>query len=286
MVCPNCSAHIGRFELDQNCKKCGVNLFYFQQEKLLSDDAKLCELEYASFRILVSKIKTAYIKGALPIMRMVFTVLCICVLLIPFAGMNTALPLFNHSISFGGIGLYQSFADGSLLNLLKLKDMPVTAELAAKALVLIGSMVPIILCAGLLLLILLLAFINVQKSAKIMLGISAAGTVFSLISAICAILFQGSASAFTTGIITAHTGAGAFVSAAAFAAMAVINILIIKKKITPAFNEVDLERIKLHKSVKRGEVLLSQLSLPVFGEDGKQGAPVAQHAGAEGGAGE
>ena len=49
MKCPKCNKEIGRFELAPDCKHCGVNIFYAQQEALLTEDAKRCELEFASF---------------------------------------------------------------------------------------------------------------------------------------------------------------------------------------------------------------------------------------------
>ena len=63
MKCPKCNKEIGRFELAPNCKHCGVNIFYAQQEALLTEDAKRCELEYATFHILTSKLKNAFIGG-------------------------------------------------------------------------------------------------------------------------------------------------------------------------------------------------------------------------------
>ena len=62
MVCPNCGAEIGRFDLAVHCKKCGVNLYFASQEKLLSEDAKRCELEFASARIVLAKVKAAQLK--------------------------------------------------------------------------------------------------------------------------------------------------------------------------------------------------------------------------------
>ena len=70
MKCPKCNKEIGIFELAPNCKHCGVNIFYAQQEALLTEDAKKCELEYATFHILTAKLKTAFIGGKIQIMRM------------------------------------------------------------------------------------------------------------------------------------------------------------------------------------------------------------------------
>ena len=120
MKCPNCSGEIGRFELSPNCKHCGVNIYYSQQKKFLTDDAKMCELEYASFHILVAKLKAAFVRGALPRLRIVAMVVAIASIFVPFATVSTQLPLISSELSFGAWGIYSAFSDGTLFAMLDL----------------------------------------------------------------------------------------------------------------------------------------------------------------------
>ena len=122
MKCPNCNGEIGRFELAANCKHCGVNIFYSQQEKLLTRDAKQCELEFASFRILKAKVKSAFIGGPVQILRIVAMLAAIGVIFIPFATLRTELPMLSAKISLGAFGVYQAFSGGELMTMLELRE--------------------------------------------------------------------------------------------------------------------------------------------------------------------
>lgn len=269
MECPNCGGHIGRFELSPNCKYCGVNIFYYQQEKQLSDDAKRTELEFASFRILVSKLKTAFIKGALPITRIVTTVLCICALLIPFASLSVSLPSVSKTVSMGGYGLYDAFSNGSLQAMLDLYKFDAYSGVCLKAGLLAVSMVLILLVDCVILVCEILGFINIQKFSRILMVTSFVGCGASVLAIIFTFVVKSAAQ--QGGLIDISFGFGAFVCLLMFIVNAVVNMLIIKKNIQPEIKEVDLKRVELRKKIKAGEVTYEELSLPVFeSEEEKQ----------------
>ncbi len=264
MKCPNCGGEIGRFELDPNCKHCGVNIFYYTQNTMLARDAKRCELENASLRIFVSKLKTAFIKGALPILRIVFSVLTLCAILVPFANAELILPVVSKSLSFGGIGLYQAFSDGTLNAILAFKECADVDTFFIKSLVLVAAMVLIVLAGVTILVTEILSFINIQKTARIMRTVSVLGMVFSVFGAVMSFVFGNSAD---VSIIKTTFGFGAFVALAMFIADFVINNLFIKRKIQHVAKEVDLQRIAMRKRIKAGEISLDDLPLPVFESD-------------------
>lgn len=264
MKCPNCGGEIGRFELDPNCKHCGVNIFYYTQNTMLARDAKRCELENASLRIFVSKLKTAFIKGALPISRIVFSVLTLCAILVPFADAKLALPVVSKSLSFGGIGLFQAFSDGTLSAALAFRECADIDAFFIKALLLVLAMVLIVLAGATILVTEILSFINIQKTARIMRTVSVLGMVFSVFGAVMSFVLGNSAD---VSIIKTTFGFGAFVALAMFIADFVINNLFIKRKIQHVAKEVDLQRIAMRKRVKAGEVSLDDLPLPVFESD-------------------
>lgn len=264
MKCPNCGGEIGRFELDPNCKHCGVNIFYYTQNTMLARDAKRCELENASLRIFVSKLKTAFIKGALPISRIVFSVLTLCAILVPFADAKLTMPVVSKSLSFGGIGLYQAFSDGTLSAVLAFRECADIDVFFIKALLLVLAMVLIVLAGAAILVTEILSFINIQKTARIMRTVSVLGMVFSVFGAVMSFVLGNSAD---VSIIKTTFGFGAFVALAMFIADFVINNLFIKRKIQHVAKEVDLQRIAMRKRVKAGEISLDDLPLPVFESD-------------------
>ena len=259
MKCPNCNGEIGRFELAPECKHCGANIFYCQQEKLLTDDAKKCELEFASFRILKEKLKTAFIGGPIQIMRIVAMVAAIGIIFIPFVTLSVSLPLFEAKFSLGAWGVYQAFTGGELQALLNLSGY--VPKVFAATLVICALFVLVFLMGLGVFGTLILSFINLRKSAKAACGFSVAGMLFSAMAAVAAFVLPK----FTAGtFIQAKPFIGTFFCIVVFVFIFVLNLLVIKKNITPDIKEVDVKRVELRKKLKAGEITLDELPLPVF----------------------
>lgn len=259
MKCPNCNGEIGRFELAANCKHCGVNIFYSQQEKLLARDAKQCELEFASFRILKAKVKSAFIGGPIQILRIVAMLAAIGVIFIPFATLRTELPMLSAKISLGAFGVYQAFSGGELMTMLELREYLPEIFTAFAALVILFVL---IFLMGLgVFIALVLSFLNIKKSAKVCCAFSSAGFALSVAAAIVSLLMP---SAAQDSFIEASAGAGAFAIAAVFVLIFAINFIATKKDIQPDIKQVDIQRVAMLKKVKAGEVSLDDLPMPVF----------------------
>lgn len=259
MKCPNCGGEIGRFELAPDCKHCGVNIFYCQQEKLLSQDAKQCELEFASFRILKAKAKCAFIGGPLQILRIVAMLAAIGVIFIPFATLRAELTMFTSKITLSAFGVYQVVSGGELNALLSLKDyMPelFTAFVADAALFMLAFLMGLGIFVAL-----VLTFINITKSAKACCALSAAGFALSIASGIVSLIMPKAA---IGTFITASGGAGAFALAGVFALIFVLNLILVRKNVQPDIDPIDLERVKIRKKIKAGELTYDDLPLPVF----------------------
>ncbi len=260
MKCPNCSKEIGIFELAPNCKHCGVNIFYAQQETLLTEDAKKCELEYATFHILVSKLKSAFISGKIQIMRIVAMVLAIGAIFVPFAVTTIDFGLFTSQISFGAFGIYQAFSDGTLQAVLNLSSY--TPEITNAVLLLLGLIVLIFLCGLGVFVTLLLSFINIQKTAKIMKGFSLAGIFIALLSLVVSFAFSAVIS--NIGFAESEAGFGSVACLIILAVIFALNRLIITKNIQPEIKAVDVERLEIRRQIKNGELSYDDLSLPVL----------------------
>lgn len=259
MKCPNCGGEIGRFELAPECKHCGVNIFYSQQERLLAEDAKKCELEFASFRILATKLKSAFIGGPVQILRIVAMVMAIGFIFIPFATVEAVMPLFSSKISFGAFGAYQAFSGGELEVMLNLREYVPDAFAASAAMC---ALFVLIFLMGLgVFVLLVLSFVNMKKTAKASCAFAAVGFALCIGAAGLGIalprIVEGS-------FISARPGAGAFACAAVFVFIFVLNLLVVKKNIMPVVSETDLERVAIRKKVKAGEIKLEDLPLPVL----------------------
>ncbi len=263
MKCPNCNGEIGRFDLSAECKHCGVNIFYSQQEQLLTRDAKRCELEYASFRILAAKLRSALIGGPLQIARIVAMVAAIGIIFIPFVDLSVELPLVSSKFSLGAFGVYQAFTGGELTALLF--DLSLYIPQVTTAVTLLCGLFVLIFLMGLFVFIgLLLSFINIPKVAHKMCIISAVGFVLSVMAAVMSCVMPKIADG---SFLTAKAGIGAFFCAAIFAVIFILNRLVIKKGIQPDIKQVDLMRVETRKKVKSGEITLDELPLPVFESD-------------------
>lgn len=262
MKCPKCGAEIPFYNLKPNCEKCGVNIMYYTQEQDLIHDAKRAELEFASARIVVAKIKAAFIGGKLQIARIVTTLLCIGALVIPFAALNISAPFLDKKIDVGGLGIYNLISDGfytSILSLCKstLFAKPVIATLAVTALFVFA-----VIAAVVILVMWILNFLEIKKYARKQAVTSFVAAGLCLASGIAAI-----ASEFIVGSSSFYTvkpGFGFAVAVIAFIVNGIINLKIHKADITLNVKENDYLRKDTLKKVKSGEISLDDLPLPIY----------------------
>ena len=260
MKCPKCNKEIGRFELAPNCKHCGVNIFYAQQEALLTEDAKKCELEYATFHILTAKLKTALIGGKIQIMRIVAMVLAIGAIFVPFATVEANFSLFSAKLSFGALGIYQAFSDGTLSTILNLSEY--TPELTFSLLMLLMFIVLIFLSGFGVFIMLVLSFINIQKTAKIAQVLSGIGIVFSTASFWLSISLSKILS--FVPFVSAGFGIGSIICVVVLIFIFVLNKLVVINNIQPEIKQIDFERVKIRERIKNGEITYADLPLPVL----------------------
>ena len=260
MKCPKCNKEIGRFELAPNCKHCGVNIFYAQQEALLTEDAKRCELEYATFHILTAKLKAAFIGGKIQIMRIVAMVLAIGAIFVPFATVEANFSTFSAEFSFGAWGIYQAFTDGTFNALLNIGAYAPVLQYAL--LLLLGLIVLIFLSGFGVFVSLVLSFINIQKAAKKAQALSATGIVFSVLAMVCS--FAMKTIVASVPFIEARAGAGSIACVAVLVFILILNRLVVIKNIQPEIKEIDLQRVTIRKQIKNGELTYADLPLPIL----------------------
>ena len=269
MKCPKCGADIPFYDLKPNCRECGVNILFYTQDYDLERDAKRTELENASARMVIARIKTVFIGSLSAILRMVFTILSICALMIPFGSVVFKLPFYEEKFSIGLINVIQSFSDGMLLSLPNYLKSTMFSSAALCTVIVLAFFTVLTVVDAVILVTFILSFLNPEKSAKIMKRTSIIACVISLLTqaaVVICVLFVMEPLVRTPYYNCAQMSIG-FGAAACFAlhlVVVIINAKMLKKGITPVYREFDPKRKELLKQFKKGEIDLDDLPLPVF----------------------
>lgn len=274
MHCPKCGGEIPFYDLKPNCKHCGVNIRYYTQESKLMRDAKRTELEGAAARMVIARVKAAFIGGKLSIARLVFTLLAAAALVVPFGGVKFMLPLFERSFSVGIIGLIQSFQNGLLTNLPHFLNSSLVRPQTVAALI----PAAVFVCAALLDVVILVAyilsFLNLTKSAKFMKNAALIGAILSAVGQIAVLVTKFTTADSETAAVS--LGFGSLAACAMFAVLFLLNHAMLKKGIEPKYKENDIKRREMLKKVRAGEVDLDSLPLPVFESDDERAERMKQ----------
>lgn len=262
MVCPKCGEPIKRFDLSQNCKKCGANILYYTQEQDLSRDAKRSELEFAKARALVGKIKTAYIGSRLAILRLIFGPLSVAALAVPFMKLSVSLPMVTKDISTGAVGIYQMYSNGMLMQLLNFFNAGVDGAVATATLVHLVFLVLVVLMELAMFVVYVLSWTNIRKCSRLQLVFSGLAAVFAVGTIITSFIARADAAGSGTVAVTVYPGG--LVLLAMLAVFFICNLLLYKKNPQHEISEVDLKRIEMLKEYKAGNLDLDSLPLPIF----------------------
>lgn len=261
MVCPKCGGYIKPFDLKPNCRHCGVNIMYYTQENTLSDDAKKAELEFACARIIIARVRAAFIGGKLPIARLVFSLLCVAVLVIPFCSVKLVLPASEETISVGGIGLYSLFSGGMLTALPGFLKSTLFGNATLRALIACGGLVLLALNTVTLLVLEILSFTDIKKIAKKLCTVSIIGMVLAVVN-IGIDIYVSLLPA--TGCTGASFGFGAIAALLVNGVSFYLNRRIYKEDLPLKIKPFDYERRDTLRKLRKGEIKLEDLSLPVF----------------------
>ena len=262
MKCPKCGGEIAFFDLKPNCKHCGVNIMYYTQQEGLTLDAKRTELEAAAARMVIARVKANFIGGKLQIVRLACTLIAAAALLIPFGGVQFSVPFFDWTYSAGILGIVGAIQNGFV------QSVPAflgSAPFSSGAIAALAPTACLTVCAVFDLLLagaLLLGFLNLTRSTKFMRAVALIGAAVSLLAQIAVLVLWRliGADAFTR----ATPGFGALAAAALFLVVFFLNRAVLKKGIEPQYREFDPKRRELLRQVRKGEVSLDSLPLPVF----------------------
>lgn len=267
LKCPKCGGEIARFDLSPNCKKCGVHIMYYTQDEDLRRDAKKTELEFTSARILVARLKAAFIQGKAVILRFVFLLLGICSLLLPVFNVKLSFPWWEYEISVGALGIYNIFTDSlwTMLNafaeidvgrLLFIITLASLALLIVTALCLVG-------CFG----AWLLSFINIRKTSQIAVGFAVPAILAGIGSTVLSFIAVNLSGAIE--FVTVKPYFGGVLLVIIMAAYIAANAAIINNPPEIPVSEADRKRLEIKQKVKKGEISLDDLPLPIVEEETK-----------------
>lgn len=262
MNCPKCGGAIPFYDLKPACRHCGVNIMFYTQNDELMRDAKRTELEGAAARMIIARVKAAFIGSKIAVVRMIFSLGALAALLVPFGGVNYELPFFSETFSVGIIGIIQAVSNGLLLNILNFTKSSLLGGVTLAAAVNLIFMAVIALIAAAVLAVYIIGFINLTKSAKAMKNISLAGVFAGVAAQTASIIIKFTAD--KSEIASVYFGFGGLAAAAVFFALFAVNRAMLKNGIEPEYRENDIKRREVLKKVRAGEISLDDLPLPVF----------------------
>lgn len=265
MKCPKCGAEIKRFDLAPNCKSCGVHIMYYTQEEDLSRDAKKTELEFASARYLLERIKTAYIKGRIPVLRLIIGPLTIATLLLPQYNINLSFPWWNYEISVGALGVYNIISDSFWKVLPELGSLGIADALCgitvASYILLLVTALILLVCA----VFYFAAFVDIRRTAKISCVLSGVAILTSLANTVLSIIAVN----ISGGVqfLTVKPMFGGLLSILFLGIYLATNIIMAVSPSELQLRAADRERLDIRERLKRGEITLDELSLPIVAEE-------------------
>lgn len=270
MKCPKCGVEIARFDLSPNCKKCGVHIMYYTQEEDLRRDAQKTELEFTSARILVAKIKAAYIQSKTVIFRFVFLILSICSLLLPLYNIKLSFPWWEYEISLGALGVYNMFNDSLWTMFGAFSDIGVGKTLFVITLVSLGLLVLTVLALAGCLVVWLLAFLDIKKTAKISVGFAVPAILAGIGSTVLSFIAVNLSGAIE--FVSVKPMFGGILTVLITAAFIATNIALINNTPEIPVKEADRKRLEIKEKLKKGEITLDDLPLPIVEEEKEEEA--------------
>lgn len=264
MKCPKCGTQIKRFDLAPNCKKCGVHILYYTQEEDLKRDAKKTELEFASARLLVAKLKAAFIGGRVQILRAVFLLLSAASFLLPSFNISLSFPWWEYEISVGAIGVYNLISDSFYSLFGVLTDIQFAKLLFIFTLCSFITLVLSVLCVLGCAAAWLLSFINMKKTALTGVIFSSLAIASELARTVLSFLAVNTAGQYE--FISVKPLFGTILSIVILGALLAVNIILMFTEPEIRIKEADRQRLEIKKQLKEGVITLDSLPLPIVEE--------------------
>lgn len=241
---------------------------YYTQEEDLTRDAKKTELEFTSARILVEKLKAAFIGGKIQIARIVFIVLSIAVLVLPSYNLILSFPWWEYELSVGAIGIYGMISDSFWQMFDSVASIGVCKELFAVMIASFAALLAATLATASALVFHLLSFINIKKTAKGCAVSSVIGIIAQLAGTVLMFLAMKLSGSYE--FISAKPLFGSLAGIAALGVFLALNIMLAVNPPEIRIKKADKKRLEIKARLKAGEITLDDLPLPIVPEDPSQ----------------
>ena len=105
--CPKCNHHLRMVDWKQKCPYCGANVFLYNLQERLMQDADKAEVQHYYFQKKVDRAKASYIGSPMAIVRIVTSLLPVGALFAPLAHTVFAVPYTELSTTLDAINLYK-----------------------------------------------------------------------------------------------------------------------------------------------------------------------------------
>lgn len=264
--CPKCKKKLHIWHVSQYCPYCGTNIVFGSFEQQFEIDRRIAEMSAGSFRVILEKLKKAFVSGTAQKLKIVACILPLAGLFVPLGSFSVETALYEKKITFWALDMvYNAFMGGGYGELGMFKDAPVFADAAAAISNAMLVFAVTALCAVAILLSELLCFTGNKRS-----GISI--TVFSVLgiagTVVTKVFCSAAAScAEASQIMSASSGILFLIPVAFFAFAAVCGIWGIRRPPVYAFREGDELRADYYNKYKKGKINLMDIPAPISETD-------------------
>lgn len=90
--CPKCGRHLKITDWKQHCPDCGANIFVYNQQERLMQEADIAEVQYYHFQKKIDRIKASFIGSKLAIVRIFTSLLPVAAIFLPLIKAKIAEP--------------------------------------------------------------------------------------------------------------------------------------------------------------------------------------------------
>lgn len=261
--CPKCGKKLRIIDWKQDCPHCGTNLMFYGFEERFYTDAKKAEMGFARVNVALRKLKTAFVGNNVAIARLAMSILPVLMLLIPVSNVSITLPFLSKTVSLGIIGLYSMFAGGDFSFIFEMAGSEILGSALSSFRLALFAEMATVLFAVLVLLCTILCFVSINKMAKIICTMCVLGTVSAVLTVIWSNSFIRIAHETVPNLLSGSIKIGAIFAVIGFAAVFVVNLIVVIKGIEIVYEEGDFERAEIYKKVRKGEIRLEDLPQPV-----------------------
>ncbi len=243
--CPKCNRKLHIWNVKAECPDCGVNIANYDWENRLEKDAAEAEIAFAKLRDSIKRFRYSFIGTKLRIARIPISVLPLLTLLLPLGTIAVSIPFYDSgNITINAISLVMNIMNFDIGGIFK---APSSAVIGDTALNFTLSLLLVVLATLSLLVSLVFLMLNFKKfnsKGLFMTNLIASAMMFA--SAYFFSQFSAMMEASTLAdVISCGPSWGIYVSAGAFLASAITNLIVSLQKVDlDSFDKKEEEEVE------------------------------------------